>query len=101
MHEKAPSPFEVFSDKVRDRAFFLRVGLHIVRLIRPCKTRPCCANLARIPPVTLITARLHLPFASSDLPMLLVSSESAGFLPFSAIPPHLQAIPSHLRRRIP
>src|SRR5438876_11925591 len=51
--------------------------------------------------LTLITARLHLPFASSDLPMLPMSSESAGFLPFSAIPPHLQAIPSQVRSRLP
>src|SRR5256886_8373388 len=63
-----------------------------------CKTSPFCANSPRIPPVTLITARLHLPFASSDLPMLLVSSESAGLLPFSGIPPAPQAISSHLIR---
>src|SRR2546425_13190025 len=51
--------------------------------------------------LTLITARLHLPFACSDLPMLPMSSQSAGFLPFSAIPPHLQAIPSQVRSRLP
>jgi len=26
MHEKAPSPLEVFSDKVRDRAFSFALG---------------------------------------------------------------------------